>query len=107
MSEWENREATYEKAFEVDLDRRFRSVARRNKLIGLWAADKLGLADDKAQAYARDLVQGQVGQDDDEALALWLEGELVHLDPPLSGHRIRRRIGEFTAKAVNEVFQGR
>ena len=107
MGEWETREAMYEKAQEVDSTRRFKALARRNKLLGLWAAEKLGLKDQAAQDYANRLVETQVGEDNDEKLALWLIDELKTLDPPLSAHRIRRRLGELTAAAAKQVFEGR
>ena len=72
MGIWETREATFEKIQEIDASLRFRSLARRNKLVGLWAAEKLGLHGDAATQYARELVDAQVGKDDDEALAAWL-----------------------------------
>ena len=48
MGTWETREATFEKVEEIDAALRFRSLARRNKLIGLWAAEKLGIRGDAA-----------------------------------------------------------
>ena len=107
MGIWETREATFEKAQEIDAALRFRSLARRNKLIGLWAAEKLGLPGSAAIDYAHALVDAQVGKDDDEALAAWLGHELAALDPPLSAHRIRRRIDEMTVRAAKEIFEGR
>ena len=107
MGIWETREATFEKIQEIDASLRFRSLARRNKLVGLWAAEKLGLNGDAATQYARELVDAQVGKDDDEALAAWLGHELSSLDPPLSAHRIRRRIYEMTLRAAKEIFEGK
>ena len=107
MGTWETREATFEKVEEIDAALRFRSLARRNKLIGLWAAEKLGIRGDAAVSYARALVDAQVGKDDDEALAAWLGHELASLDPPLSAHRIRRRIDEMTVRAAKEIFAGK
>lgn len=107
MGIWETREATFEKIQEINTSLRFRSLARRNKLVGLWAAEKLGLHGDAATQYARELVEAQVGKDDDEALAVWLDHQLSSLDPPLSAHRIRRRIAEMTLRAAKEIFEGK
>ena len=107
MGIWETRKATFEKVQEIDAALRFRSLARRNKLVGLWAAEKLGIRGDAAIHYARQLVDAEVGKDDDEALAAWLGHELSSLDPPLSAHRIRRRIDEMTLRAAKEIFEGR
>ncbi len=107
MSEWTTREAGFEKGLELDAALRFKSLARRNKLLGLWAAGKLGLSEPEAEAYAMRFVAAQVENDDDNALAAWLGKELAHLDPPMSEHRVQRRIGELTAIAAREIFEGR
>jgi len=107
MDVWETREVGFEKSQEMDASRRFKTLARRNRLIGLWAAEKLGLGDAAAQTYAAALVEAQVGQDDDEALAVWLDRQLAGVNPAQSQHRIRRRIAELDAKAAKDIFEGR
>jgi hypothetical protein len=107
MSEWDARAAAFEKAQELDAELRFKSLARRNKLIGLWAAGRLGLGEAEAETYAMRLVEAQVENDDDDALAAWLGKELANVAPPISAHRIQRRIGELTAIAAREIFEGR
>ncbi len=107
MSVWETREAGFEKRQEIDAELRFKSLARRNKLIGLWAARKLGMAEAAVADYARRVVETRVGADDDEALARDLELRFAKLDPPISAHRIRRKIAETTVIAAREIFAGR
>ena len=106
MSEWDKRKEGFEKRHEIDATLRFRALARRNKLIGLWAAEKLGLSGAPAEDFARKLVDAQIGADD-AALAAWLGQELAAVDPPTSAHRIERRIREVTAQAEKEIFEGR
>ncbi len=107
MSVWDTREAGFEKRQEIEAELRFKSLARRNKLIGLWAAQKLDLSEAAAADYARQIVEAQVGKDDDEALARDLERQFAKLDPPISLHRIRRKIAETSALAAREIFAGR
>jgi len=107
MSVWETREASFEKRQEIDAELRFKSLARRNKLVGLWAGEKLGMTEAAAADYARRVVADEVGKDDDEALARGLEVQFAELDPPISAHRIRRKIAEFTVVAAREIFAGR
>ncbi len=107
MGTFEQREASFERRMEVDEQLRFKSLARRNKLIGLWAAEKRGLTGAAAEDYANKLVEAQVGVDDDERLAKWLEVALGEIKPEISAHRIRRRIQEATATATREIFEGR
>jgi len=107
MSVWETREASFEKLQEIDAELRFKTRARRNRLLGLWAGEKLGMTEAAAADYARRVVENQVGEDDDEALARELEARFAELDPPISAHRIRRKIAELTAIAAREIFEGR
>ncbi len=57
MSTFDRREEAFESKFAHDEELRFKAVARRNKLLGLWAAEKLGLGADKAQDYAKEVVR--------------------------------------------------
>ena len=107
MGVWETREASFEKFQEIDEQLRFKSLARRNKLLGLWVGEKLGLSHPAAEEYAHHLVVSLVDQDDDEALARMFEAKFANLDPPISSHRIRRKIDETTAIAAREIFEGR
>ena len=72
MSVWETREASFEKLQEIDAELRFKTRARRNRLLGLWAGEKLGMTEAAAADYARRVVENQVGEDDDEALPEFL-----------------------------------
>ena len=56
MTTFDKREEGFEKKFAHDEELRFRATARRNKLLGLWAADKLGLAGESAETYAKEVV---------------------------------------------------
>src|SRR3954452_20201979 len=57
MSLFNDREDAFEKQFAHDEELRFKATARRNKLLGLWIAERLGKAGSEAEAYARSLVQ--------------------------------------------------
>jgi hypothetical protein len=104
---WETREASFEKSQEIEEDLRFKSRARRNRLLGLWAGEKLGMTRLAAEDYARQLVASLVDKVDDEALAETFTAQFAKLDPPISTHRIRRKIEETTATATREIFEGR
>src|SRR4029453_17481261 len=56
MTTFDKREEGFEKQFARDEDLKFKAGARRNKLLGLWAAEKLGLSGDQAEAYAKEVV---------------------------------------------------
>jgi hypothetical protein len=106
MSAFDEREQSFEKRHALDEDLRFKSLARRNKLLGLWAAEKIGLQGEAARAYADALVERQVGQADDTVTGTLREAFAgAKLD--ISTHRIGRKIEETMARATQEISQGR
>jgi hypothetical protein len=67
MSTFDDRESAFENKFAHDEEMAFRAIARRNKLVGLWAAGLLGKSDDEAAAYAKEVVLSdfeEAGHDD-------------------------------------------
>jgi hypothetical protein len=107
MSAFEEREEGFERLHALDEELRFKSLARRNKLLGLWAAEKIGLQGEAVRAYADALVAGQVGRDDDGSLARTLQEAFASAKLDISMHRIGRKIEETMALATQEISQGR
>lgn len=66
MTTFDNRERDAEKKFEHDEELRFKVAARRNKLLGLWAAELLGLSGEAAEAYAKEVVLSDFERPGDE-----------------------------------------
>lgn len=62
MTTFDEREQAFEKKFKHDQELRFKTNARRNKLLGLWAADRMGLAGSEAEAYAKGVVEADLGR---------------------------------------------
>ena len=56
MTTFDKREEGFEKKFALDEEQKFKAEARRNRLLGLWAAEKLGMSGDAATAYAKEVV---------------------------------------------------
>jgi len=77
MSEFDNREEAFENAFAVDEEIAFKTLARRNKLLGLWLAQLLGRSGADADSYAGALVAAQVGISDADALFNKIQTELA------------------------------
>lgn len=82
MSGMNDRRDAFENKFAHDADLRFRATARRNKLLGLWAAEKLGKSGDDAQAYAGEVIRADFEEAGDEDV-------------------IRKVLGDFAAASVN------
>jgi hypothetical protein len=103
MTLFDEREHAAELKFVHDEEIRFRALARRNKLLGLWAADKMGLSGAHAEMYAHDLVEKVVAADQDEALVGKLQADLIQHGMVLPEHQLRRMIGRFMVEAVNQI----
>ncbi|WP_158816165.1 ATPase inhibitor subunit zeta [Methylocapsa sp. S129] len=107
MSEFDNREEAFEKRFAVDEELAFKALARRNKLLGLWLAQLLGLSGAEADSYAAALVAGQVGVADPDGLFKIIQTSLAQARVELSGNRIRRKMAETMDQAKAEIMAGR
>jgi hypothetical protein len=107
MTTFDKREEGYEQLFAHDEELRFKATARRNKLLGLWAAEKLGLAGADADAYAKAIVIADIeatGQHDPFAR---IRADLDAKKVAVSDHQIRRTMDDLMAEAVAQVKAGR
>jgi hypothetical protein len=107
MSEFDSREEAFEKRFAVDEELTFKTLARRNKLLGLWAAQLLGRSGADAESYANELVASQVGVADSDGLFTTLQASLAQAGVEMSDNRIRRKITEAGDQARAEIIAGR
>jgi hypothetical protein len=107
MSGFDEREDEFEKRFAMDETLRFKALARRSKLIGLWVAGLLGRTGPEADSYAARLVASQVGAaDPDETLFKAVETALSQGGVEMSENRIRRKLSETLAEAAAQIKAG-
>lgn len=76
MSTFNDRENAFENKFAHDADMQFKAEARRNKLLGLWAADLLGKSGDAAAEYAREVIKSDFEEAGDEDVYRKVSGDL-------------------------------
>ena len=76
MSTFEDRENAFENKFAHDAEMQFKAEARRNKLLGLWAADLMGKSGDEAGAYATEVVKADFEEAGDEDVYRKVSGDL-------------------------------
>jgi len=107
MSTFDKREEGFELKFAHDEEVRFKARARRNKLLGLWAAEKLGLAAAAADAYAKEVVMADFEGSGDDAVFGKVRRDFDAKAVAQSDHQIRRTMEELTAKAIEDVKAGR
>jgi hypothetical protein len=107
MSTFDKREEGFERKFAHDEEVRFKGRARRNKLLGLWAAQKLGLTADAAEAYAKEIVIVDFEEPGDDDMFARIRKDFDAKGVDQSDHQIRRTMEELMAKAVEDVKAGR
>jgi hypothetical protein len=107
MSTFDRREKTFEKKFAHDEELRFKAQARRDKLLGLWAATKLGRSGDEAEAYANSIIVADLTEPGDEDVFRKIRSDFDAAGVQQSDHQIRRTMDELLAKAVAEIEAGR
>jgi hypothetical protein len=107
MSTFDKREEGFERKFAHDEEVRFKARARRNKLLGLWAAQKLGLAGDAADAYAKEIVAADFEAPGDDDVLGRIRRDFDAKAVAQSDHQIRRTMEELMTKAVEDVKAGR
>jgi len=103
MTTFDKREEGFEKKFAHDEELRFKANARRNKLLGLWAAEKLGLSGDAANAYAKDVVMADFEEAGDEDVFRKVRRDLDAKGVAQSDQDIRRTMGDLMEKAIAEI----
>ena len=103
MSGFDKRREGYESKFAHDQDLKFKATARRNKLLGLWAAEKMGLTGEAADAYAKEVVKADFEEAGEEDVFRKVRGDLDAKKVEVSDHQIRREMEELMAKAVEQI----
>ena len=103
MSTFKEREKGFERKFAHDEELRFRATARRNTLLGLWAAEKLGLSGAEAEDYARGVVRADLAEPGEEDVYRKLKADFEAKSVDQSEHQIRRMMTEFLAEAVLQI----
>jgi len=103
MTTFDKRKDAFENKFAHDEELRFKAAARRNKLLGLWAADKLGLAGEKADEYAKEVIRSDLEEPGDEDVFRKIRGDFDEAEIDQSDHQIRRNMDELMAEAMQQV----
>jgi hypothetical protein len=105
MSIFGERERAAEQRFEHEQELAFKSVARRNRLLGLWAAGRLGLRGRKAEAYARELVGAEVGVPGDREILERIRADSIVAGMPIPADEIGRHLDLFAVQACGEIMR--
>jgi len=106
MTTFDKREEGFERKFAMDEEQRFKANSRRNRLLGLWAAEKLGLTGEAATEYAKAVVKADFEAPGDEDVFRKIRKDFDAKGIAESDHQIRRTMDELLAEAVRQITDG-
>jgi hypothetical protein len=107
MTTFDKREEGFEKKFAHDEELRFKATARRNKLLGLWTAEKLGLSGADAETYAKTIVMADFEEAGDNDVFRKVRKDLDDKKAAVSDIEIRQAMNELMATAVAQIEAGK
>ena len=103
MNEMKDRQEGFERKFAHDEELRFKAAARRNKALGLWAAEKLGKSGAEAEAYAKEVVVADIEEAGDHDVFRKIRRDFDAAGVAQSDHQIRRTMDEMMAQAIEDI----
>lgn len=105
MTTFDEREKGFETAFAREQDMAFRITARRNRLVGTWAAELMGLTAAETDAYAKAVVQADFEEAGDEDVVRKLLGDLVSAGVDIDESRVRTALDQQTVEARRQLLE--
>jgi hypothetical protein len=106
MTTFDDRERAFESKYARDQEMQFKVVARRNRLLGHWAAKKMGLTEAEADAYARDVIRADFEEAGDEDVIRKLLGDLTSAGVEVDEAAIRQAVEHKTVEAKRYFVEG-
>lgn len=105
MSEIDKRKEGFERKFALDEEQKFKAEARRNKLLGLWAAEHLGKSSEEAAAYAKEVVAADFEEAGDGDVLRKVAGDLK--DKGVTEAQVRAKMDELIPVAMLQIKEGK
>jgi hypothetical protein len=106
MTTFDEREIAFEKKFALDEEQKFKAEVRRNKLLGLWVAEKLGLSGDAASGYAKEVIAADFQEARSAEVVRKVIADLGAKGITMTEAQVRTRMSELMARAAAEVKAG-
>ena len=107
MTTFDDRETAFENKFAHDQDMAFRITARRNKLLGHWAAARMGLTEAETDAYAKSVVQADFEEAGDEDVIRKLLGDLIAAGVDTSDEEVRQALADQEVEARRQLMEAK
>jgi len=105
MTQFNDRERAFETKFARDEEMQFRILARRNRLLGEWAAGLMGLTSAEADAYAKDVIHADFEEAGDEDVIRKLLGDLTSAEVEVDEVKIRETLDHKTVEARRQLME--
>jgi hypothetical protein len=105
MTTFNEREKAFEKKYEHDQDLKFKVTARKNKLLGLWAAGLIGKSGADAEAYAKEVVMADLEKPGDSDVIEKLVKDLAAAGKPMEDHSIRKQAERLAEAAKEQIMK--
>ncbi|MGZ8283214.1 MAG: DUF1476 domain-containing protein [Allosphingosinicella sp.] len=105
MTQFNDRERAFEAKYARDQEMQFKIVARRNRLLGQWAAKKMGLTEAEADAYARDVIRADFEEAGDEDVIRKVLGDLTSAGIEIDEATIRQALEHKTVDARRQFIE--
>jgi hypothetical protein len=106
MTTFDKREEAFEKKFAIDEEQKFKAIARRNRLLGLWIADRLGITGDAAGAYAKEVIASEFDGTGDAGVSDKIARDLAAKGVSLGEDELQAKMSELMAEAIVQVKAG-
>lgn len=106
MTTFDDREKAFEAKYALDQEQEFKAIARRNRMLGLWAAEKMGLSSERADQYAAAVVRADFEQPGDEDVFRKVAGDFKASGLSVSEGEIRSKIDELASIAREQIRAG-
>ncbi len=104
MTDFKDREQAFEAKFAHDEDMKFRATARRNRLLGEWAADKMGLTPEEREAYGKAVVQADFEEAGDEDVIRKVLGDLTSAGVDCDDATVRQAMHDLHIEARRQLI---
>jgi hypothetical protein len=106
MTTFADREKEFEARFKHDQELRFKATARRNRLLGLWAAQQMGLAAADAEAYAKEVVAAEFEPGGEKHVIEKVAGDLAAKGHETTTAQVRFQLDHFAEQAKQQLMKG-
>lgn len=107
MTTFDDREKAFEAKYARDEDMAFRVIARRNRLLGQWAAAKMGLTPEETDAYAKAVIQADFEEAGDEDVIRKLLGDLLAAGVEVDDATVRRALSDQMVEARRQLMESK